>query len=226
MVAVRVLDGAVVRERPVEATGGDDRELEDEIDHPLEDRRLVADERPHAIELGRLGDAVLALAVVAEGRGLEDRRHPHPLDRGGELVERADRLERRDRESLQPEERLFAGALLRDVQRVAAGAHRHDLGGGIGGGGRDVLELEGDHVDTPREGPDGVEVVVVGVDLDVGHLAGGRVEGRRQRVHAVAHAPGRDGEHPTELPAAQHAERGAGKHDAVHGKASSRTERD
>ncbi len=168
---------------------------------------------------------MLALAVVAERGGLEDRRQADPVHRRGQLLERLHRLERRHREALQAQERLLARALLGDVQGVAAGPHRHDLGGGIGGGGGDVLELEGDDVHAAREGANGVEVVVVGVDFDVGHLAGGRVEAGRERVHAVTHPPGCDREHPSELSAAEHAERGAGKDDPVHGKLSSRTER-
>ena len=38
-----------------------------------------------------------------------------------------------------------------------------------------VLEFEGDHVDAAGEGADGVEIVVVGGNLQVGHLPGRRV---------------------------------------------------
>jgi hypothetical protein len=61
------------------------------------------------------------------------------------------------------------------------------------------------------EGAHRVEVVVGRVDLDVGDLRRGRVVVRREGVHAVAHAPGGEREHATELTAAEHAERRAGQ---------------
>ena len=112
VITVRVLDCPVVRERTVEAARGHHRELEHEVDDPLEHRGLVADQAPHRLEVERRGDAVLALAVVAEGRGLEDRRQADPLDGGGQLLERLHRLERRDRKALQAQERLLARPLL------------------------------------------------------------------------------------------------------------------
>ena len=56
--------------------------------------------------------------------------------------------------------------------------------------------------------------------LQVGDLPGRRVVAGRERVDAVAHAPGRDREHAPELAAAQHADGGAGQDDAVHGSVS------
>ena len=51
-----------------------------------------------------------------------------------------------------------------------------------------------------------VEIVVRPHDLDVGHLAGGRVGIRRIRVNAIAHPSRGDREHSPELAAPQHAD--------------------
>ena len=72
--------------------------------------------------------------------------------------------------------------------------------------GRHVLELERDDVDAAGERADGVEVVVGGVDFDVGDLAGRRVVLGRERVDPVAEPAGGDREHAAQLPAAEHAD--------------------
>ena len=53
----------------------------------LDDRFLVADQPPHALAVFDAIDAVLALAVVAEGGGLDDRRQPDRAESDRELVE-------------------------------------------------------------------------------------------------------------------------------------------
>ena len=72
MIVVDVLDRPVVGELAVQAAGGNHRDLVREVDHALDDRFLVANQRPHAIAVFNAIDAVLALAVVAEGRRLDD----------------------------------------------------------------------------------------------------------------------------------------------------------
>ena len=120
-------------------------------------------------------DAVLALAVVAERGRLHDGRQADGAEGHGELVQRLHARERRHRKAAIGEERLLPRALLGDVQRRAARPHGRELRRRVGRGGRDVLELERHHVDAAREGADGVEVVVVGGNLEVGDLAGRRV---------------------------------------------------
>ena len=105
------------------------------------------------------------------------------------------------------EERLLACALLRGVQRHAGRPYRRMLFDRVNRLDRHVLELEGDDVDLARERAQRVEVVVRGGDLDVRHLAGWRVVARREGVHAIAHAPRGDGEHPSELAAAEYTDR-------------------
>ena len=97
------------------------------------------------------------------------------------------------------------------MQHVAAGTHRREPLASGGGRRGDVLELERDHAHAPGELGDGVEIVIGRANLQVGDLAGRRIVVGRQHVHAVAQPPGRDGEHPPELPAAENAERAAGR---------------
>jgi hypothetical protein len=82
----------------------------------------------------------------------------------------------RDRVAAIGEKRLLPRALLCDVQRRAARPDRDDLGRGVGGVRRHVLEFEGDDVDAAGEGADGAEIVVVGADFEVGHLSGRRID--------------------------------------------------
>ena len=100
--------------------------------------------------------------------------------------------------------------MLRDRQRSPVGPDDGVLLRFRDGVGRHVLELEGDDVDGLREGADGVHVVVRRVDLDVGDLPGRRVVIGRERVDAVAETARRHREHAAELPAAKHADGGAG----------------
>ena len=101
--------------------------------------------------------------------------------------------------------------MLGNEERAPVGPHDGVLLGRRCRGCRHVFELEGDHVHAFGEGADGVEVVVGGVDFDVGDLAGGRVVFGGERVDAVAEAPGGDGEHAAQLAAAQYADGRAGE---------------
>ena len=220
---MQVLDRAVMGKAAVEAARRNHGDLHREVHELLDDRFLVADEAPHPLALFDVVDAVLALAVVTERRGLDDGGKADDAEGHGELVERLRLGKRRHRVAAIGEKPFFAGALLRDVQRGSAGPHRHDLGRGIGRVVEDVLEFERDHVDAAGEGANRIEVVVLGADFQIGDLTGGRVDARRERVNAVAHAPGLERQHAAELPAAKHANGGAGQHDPVHGRVSWRT---
>jgi hypothetical protein len=98
--------------------------------------------------------------------------------------------------------------------------HLRSSGRRLGG---DVLELEREHVDAPRELSDAGGVVVRRDDDMIGDLAGRRVRVGRQHVKTVAETPGRHAEHPSQLPAAEHADRRARK-DGCHVRASRRTD--
>ena len=80
------------------------------------------------------------------------------------------------------------------------------LGDGPERFGGDVLELEGDDVNIAGKATSGVDIVVRSDHFDIGDLAGRGVEGGIESVNAVAHAPRGDGEHASELAAADNAD--------------------
>ena len=90
-------------------------------------------------------------------------------------------------------------------------------------GGRNVFELERHQIDAPGEIADRVQVVIGRADFAVGHLAGRRVVVGRKRVDAIAHPASGNGEHPAQLPAAQHADRRARQNRLRHGSVSPST---
>ncbi len=141
---------------------------------------------------------------------------PSSAHRLRQILRRFHGAERRQRETGSGEKRFFAQAVLGGVQHRAGRTHRSMLGRGLRGGRRNIFKLECDHADARGEAPHRVQIVVGGLDFEVGHLARGRVFVRRKRVHAVAHAPRRDGEHAAQLAAAQHADSGAGKNRLEH----------
>ena len=141
-----------------------------------------------------------------------------------QLRERADRREGGDRDAGAGEEPLLPQPVLGGVEDRSRRPHGSVRGGGLGGVGGDVLELEGDDVHPAGEVADRVEVVIGGLDLAVGDLAGGGVVVRGEGVHPVAHPAGGDGEHAAELAAAEDADGGA-REDRLQGRVSSRTRR-
>ena len=123
------------------------------------------------------------------------------------LVVIADQPEWRHRKAGVRQEHLFAHPVLRGVQHGARRANRSVPLAGLRRRGRDVLELERDHVHAARELRDTRRGRRTSrCHLDVGHLPGRRVLVGRESVDAVAHAPGGDREHAPELAAAEHAD--------------------
>ena len=92
------------------------------------------------------------------------------------------------------------------MEHAALGTNRRDGRCGVDASGRYVLEFEGDDIHVFGEALHGLHVVVGGHDFAVGDVTGGRVGFGRERVDAVAHAPGGDGDHAAELAAAEDAE--------------------
>ena len=66
-----------------------------------------------------------------------------------------------------------------------------------------VFEFKGDHVNASGETTRGVQVIVIGRNLQISDLAGRAVTGWIESVDSVTHAPGRDREHAPELAAAE-----------------------
>ena len=145
---VPVLDRRVAGHGAVLAAGGDHRDLAGEVDPRLGDRRRAAEARPGGGRVVIRAKRELALAVVAEARGLEDDRalQPRPAPRPG----------RRHcgygapgggRDARSVEKRLLAQAILADREHCGRRAHRHAPGEPGERLDRQVLELDRDHVD-------------------------------------------------------------------------------
>ena len=212
---VRVLDDAVVDaicpSTPRAATTDSSRS---KIDERLEHRLLAADRRPRRrARRSAPVDARLALAVVAEARGLEDgRRADAAASAALSSSSAAHRREGRRRESRACAGSSFSrAAVLRDVQHRAgraAPASRSAIAATLADGTFSNSKVT---TSTPsRERAQRVEVVVVADDLDVGDLAG-RGSPRRART-CGRDSPARRAamrEHASELAAAEDADRRA-----------------
>src|SRR5436305_8232857 len=228
MPVMAVLDHSEMGEGAVEPPGGHHGDLAVEIHEGLEDRLLAAEGGPGGLRLARGRDPHLPLAVVPPAGRLQHRRGAQCGEGGAEVVQRADGRERGDGEAGAGQEPFLAQPVLGGVEHGAGRPHGSVLRGGLGGGGGDVLELEGDHVHPAGEIAHRVEVVVGGLHLAVGDLAGGGVVVGGEGVDPVAHAPRGDGEHAAQLTAAQDPDgRAGGDHPrrVGQGRVSSRTRR-
>ena len=156
-------------------------------------------------------DAHLALAVIAEAGGLEHARPAQRLDRLRQRLLVRDLEIARHRHVDGGEEVLFPQPLLGQVQHARVGPRRLPLRQLLAGGRGHVLELEGHDIDRLREPLQRGEVVIGGNGGRVGDVAGRRVLVRAIDVAAIAEPRGRHGRHAPQLPAAQDADRAAGR---------------
>jgi hypothetical protein len=153
--------------------------------------------------------AELALAVVAEAARLEDRRRADRFDRAREVVARIHRGERGRVEADFAEQALLGEAILRGRERTRVGEYLRVFGEPVRGVGRHVLEIEGRHVDAPREIRECVEVAPVRAQHRR-DLRRTRVLGAVDDEEAQAERRTREREHARELAATEHADRSSG----------------
>ena len=124
---VLVLSDGIVGHPPVGGAGHHDRQLPVELQPLLQHARHVAQVVPHARQVGLVPHAVLALAVVAEASGLQDRRELE-VARGGDVVLVADHSVRRDVGPEVAQELLLVDSVLGDGDRPRRRPHRHAAG--------------------------------------------------------------------------------------------------
>jgi hypothetical protein len=74
-----------------------------------------------------------------------------------------------------------------------------------------VLELEGDCLNAARKRSHTVKIRIRRSHLHIRDLTCGRVIIRRVSVDAIAHSPGSDSKHPTELAASEYTDHSTGK---------------
>ena len=170
-----VLERRIVHDLAIDAARGDHRHLGLEGDELLDDRLLVTDRRPDVLDIRRRRHLVLTLAVVAEGRRLDDRGRADARDRVPQFVERRRAAERRRRKSAVRQKLLFPRALLRHVQRHAARPDRRDRLDGVDGIVGHVLELEGHHSTCRANARSASRSSYSAHDFDVGDLSGRRI---------------------------------------------------
>ena len=209
-----VVDVAGDRERrrdAVDAARDDDRALVGEVELAFGQQRRprrAAEPLDRAVDLGGRGDADLPAAVVAAGGRLEPQRQAEPIGCGTELIRGADLAPRRDGDAGAFDEPPLGEAVLGHDQRVAAGPDRPgrvDRADDVGG---DVFELVGHDRAPFRQPLGGTDIVIRGEDQLVGDDGSRTVRVRVEDRDPIAHGPGRDGQHPAELAAAQDADRG------------------
>src|SRR5690606_28516488 len=196
----------------VTAAHGHHRQLEVEGDEALQDQ-------PGAVDLGAEGvprrldracthlraKAELALAVVAQPAGLEDRRQADFVRRPRQRVPAVDVGERRHRNPQFAEQALLAEPVLRGGKRAWPRVHLHVRAQPVTGTGRNVLEVEGRHVDAAGEFlPRGAGVVAAGHPRD--DLARTRLARRIQRHHRHPERGRGQRHHPGQLPAPEDAQ--------------------
>lgn len=159
-------------EGAIGGTGGNDADFAVEGDEGFVDAFSAEELEEGVGELLWGADELLALAVVAEGGGLEDA---WDAELGGgevEVLEGVDGAEWGDGEAVLLEEGFFAEPMLGDVEDAPVWADGSDFSGGEAGGGGDILELEGDDIDLGSEAADLIEVFVGGDAFDIGDGAG------------------------------------------------------
>ncbi len=152
----------------------------------------------------------LALAVVAEAAGLQDRRPADPLDRRRQLGGRSDIGERRGADAERGDEVLLGEPVLGGRQDFRIGQHRHARGEKRRGLRRHVLELIGDDIDIGGETVERLGVGVIGAG-DAMHDVESRRIGLGREDMALEAEPRRgQRQHAAKLAAAENADRGLG----------------
>jgi hypothetical protein len=201
---------AVFRQRitghgAIAAARRDQRHLALERHQPLQQCRCVTQFTGRDFDIGSRAQQPLALAVIAEPAGLEQRGQPqchHGCRQPGSAI---DHLERRRCHAELAEQRLLVQPVLRRRQRPRAGMDRHPAGEHLQAACRDVLEIEGHHIDLPSQFEQCALIVVIG-DQQFAQGPGAGVGGRVEKHKLVR--PGQPGQrqHPRQLPATDDAD--------------------
>ena len=147
----------------------------------------------------------LALAVIAQARGLEHRRCAERQKGRGQFGNVPNGAVRRNRNAEPADEGFFSQAILGDRKGPGPGTQRLQRSKVFGRSGGDVLELIGDDVNHVGKGGEGAEVIIGGDGLVRRHFEGRTVPVRAVDVGLEAE-PGRsERQHAPELAAAKNA---------------------
>src|SRR5579884_612361 len=207
-----VLRRAVMNELAGRTPRAHHRDLAIEIDERFQHGFLLSNRRPRLRKFRSILDSKLALAVVPVPGSLQNGRQSQLLRCARQILRAVHPAKLSHRKTGLREERFLAQAMLRDVQHVAARPHWSAVRRSRRGLRRNILKLERDHRNLPRELADRVQVFIRSVDLHIRNLPGRRILVRRKRVNPIAHPSRGNREHPPQLPAAKHPDCAARQH--------------
>ncbi len=121
----------------------DDRDFLFEFHELLQHGMPATEFLPHFHRVLAALDLALALAVVAEGRRLQDRRHAEMRERIGQFRGTVHRHETGQRQARTGEELLLPQTMLADVQDIGRGAHLAEFRRPFHGLRRHIFKLKG-----------------------------------------------------------------------------------
>ena len=116
--------GSKAATSPARIARHDHRDFPVEGDEAFEHQRVGRQHLEGERGLFHVADDALALAVIAEPRGLQHGGRADLVEFGFEPVEVGDRRKRRHRDAVDGEEGLFGQPVLRNGERIGAGAQR------------------------------------------------------------------------------------------------------
>ena len=99
-----------------------------------------------------------------------------------------------------PQKILLAQAVPANVQHLGGGVNGAVLGDGVERLGRDVFELEGDHIYVPGKATSGIDIVIRCGTSASAACPAGLFAHRLKNVNSVAHGPGGQSEHAPNCP--------------------------
>ncbi len=185
----------------------DHRDLGGELDPALGHAGNPAQAGPRGGRLGRLRDQHLPLAVVPRAGGFQDQGETEALHRRHELDLGPDRPPGGVRDGVAGQKALLAQPVLAGPDGSPSRPDDSPSRQPSQGRGRDILELDGDRLGRGGDGAERRKVIGSADHRPVGHLGGGCVLGGAQDARPVAHPLRGLDEHPSQLPAADDAQR-------------------
>ena len=191
----------------VPASGDDDADLGREVDAPLQHAGPTAQRVPGGGQVGGGAHSHLPLAVVAQAGGFQHARKQRRIRRR-RLGLGFDARVGHAGHARGQETGLLSRAVLAHRHRLGRRRHTHRASQPLQHLGRHVLELGGDGVALAGHRLQRLRVVEGGAQVHVRGCAGGADDVGIKHQGAETHGLCRVHEHPTQLPASEHTQRG------------------
>jgi len=190
--------------------GDEHRNLTNKGNMFLENGPGNVDLGPGGLRVGTRWKGQLSFAVVAESGGFEAGFARESWQGSGQFVRRGDDLKAWTGESGLMEKPAFPFSVLADMENGRVRKNRAkggDLAEGFDG---NIFEFIGDHIAGLGQAVQGGVVLERGGEFQVGDRRGGAGGVRVEYSDTIAHPPGRQGQHPTQLSSADDADGLAG----------------